>query len=66
LTDSELNKEKENTILSKVDKLFASLFAAKFKKRESNRDLKFIIHDRNLMRVDSSNVFDPENVKIYM
>lgn len=59
-------KEKEIAFFDQIDLLFKSLYLSKFDKNESNRDVKVIIQDRNLMRVDTSNVFNPENIKIYL
>lgn len=59
-------KEKEIAFFDQIDILFKSLYLSKFDKNESNRDVKVIVHDRNLMRVDKSNVFNPENIKIYL
>jgi hypothetical protein len=59
-------KEKETAFFDQIDKLFHSYYKPKFDKNESNRDVKVIIHDRNFMRVDGSNIFNSENLKIYL
>lgn len=59
-------REKEISFFDQIDKLFKSEYLHKFDKNESNRPLKVIIHDRNFMRVDASNVFNPENLKVYL
>lgn len=59
-------KEKEITFFDQIDKLFVTEYSHKFDKSESNRPVKVIIHDRTFMRVDKSNVFNPENLKIYL
>ena len=64
--DAGLNKEKEETFFNQIDKLFKTQFLHNFDKNVRNRSILELIEDRDFMRKDESNIFDPENVKIYM
>jgi len=59
-------EQKETAHFEQIEILFDKYYSDAFNENSKNRSLKVIIHDREFMRLDASNKFDPENLKIYL